>query len=515
MKTILTGRYLHFFPRFYEGEFGGSIKILENGVFYEIRREFSGEKRCTEVRNLSSGRDETDPEGFISTLVGGISLDEYEETGFIRLESFAEDADKYRESEEKNREAKREAEIRNHFFNAKALLVNKRREEESGADDSLQAKRYLLDEEIRNTVDRLRNLREAIPEKEAFQQLKAQALQTEQAAVRRLNDEREADFKQEMLKAKQALSESLRSAKKDASKGNAVGILLLVLGLLGGIAAWFYRTSYAIDFTETDHGKYLVMLLATGVSALFVLAGIIVTVSVFVRKKAVQRNLIERSELNLAAEEAEKAYQTYLDHRTEIDDRVQDEDARKEELLSLENELGRLMEEKDAAEKKLETLSADDRTLLILEEKDREVRSELRAIDLAIATFDRVGKLNEGDDADEFSEAVTEFYRALLPERPAKIEVKNETITVELKDSGRHLLSQLSTGTMHETLIAVRLAKLQMIDPMRRLPLIIDDAFTNFDENRMNAAMEFLRTTGRQAILFSCQERDRAKDSKG
>ena len=97
-------------------------------------------------------------------------------------------------------------------------------------------------------------------------------------------------------------------------------------------------------------------------------------------------------------------------------------------------------------------------------------------------------------------------WRRSFTEKPAKIRVKYETVTLEMKDSGRHLLLQLSTGTMHETLIAVRMAKLQTLDPAKKLPFILDDVFTNFDEERLAAAMEYLRSTGRQVILFSCKQ---------
>ena len=222
--------------------------------------------------------------------------------------------------------------------------------------------------------------------------------------------------------------------------------------------------------------------------------------------KAEEKRLKEQNELTDAVEEAEKNYQDYLNRRAELDDRVPDEEARKAEIGSLTEEVARLETEDAETAKTMEVLEKEDEDLAFREEKDREYRRDLRAMELSLSTFDRVGRLNENEDFNEFSASATEFYRSLLPERPATIHVKNEMITVELKESGRHLLSQLSTGTMHETLIAVRLAKLWELDPEKRLPLILDDVFSNFDETRLAAAMEFLRRTGRQAILFSCQQ---------
>ena len=512
IKAMLYGlnegeeEYLHFFPRAYEGAFGGSMKVLENGRFYEIRRELSGAKRGLFVRELTSGLDEEDPEAFLKKLVGGMDRAAYEATGFIGANSFGEDVEKYRETEEKHREAKREEDIRNRFFNARAELKKQRDDCQEKTDDTLEGKRVLLDRRKAEVGEKLKALEEALPEAKSRLDEMTKRLTEDEARVRQQNEAREEGLRQEMVAEKERLAEHIRGIKKSAKHSRAAGVALMVAGILAGLAAWFYMTSYAVGILDFSHPHYLVSVLLAGGGIVLFLAGLIVTISVAVKKKAEEKRLKDQNELNDAVEKAEKKYQNYLDHRDEYDDQVPEEEERKAAIGTLSGEVEQLGKEEAETARTMEEIEKEDGDLAAREEKDREYRKNLRAMDLSLATFDRVGRLNENEDFNEFSAAATEFYRSLLPERPAVIHVKNEMITVELKESGRHLLSQLSTGTMHETLIAVRLAKLWELDPEKRLPLILDDVFSNFDETRLAAAMEFLRRTGRQAILFSCQQ---------
>ena len=512
IKAMLYGleegeeEYLHFFPRAYEGTFGGGMKVLENGRFYEIRRELSGNARGVFVRELTNGLDEEDPETFLKKLTGGMDRSTYEATGFIGVNSFGEDAEKYRETEEKNEEAKREEAIRNNFFNARAELAKQRDGCREKTDDTLEGKRVLLDRKKAEIGEKLKGLGETLPEVKDRLAEKTKSLQEDTEKVLKQNEAREEAYKEKMLGEKEKLAAYVSSFRKSTANGQALGIALMVAGILAGIAAWFYMTSYEVGFIDFQHPHYLFSAILMGLGLLLFLVGLIVSIRVFVKKKKEDKRLKGQNELNEAVDEAEKQYQHYLDHRAEMDDKVPNEAARKDEISALTEEAERLGTEERETAAVMAEIEKEDLDLAAREEKDRELRKNLRAMELSLATFDRVGRLNENEDFNEFSAASTEFYRSLLPERPAVIHVKNEMITVELEESGRHLLSQLSTGTMHEVLIAVRFAKLWELDPEKRMPLILDDVFSNFDETRLAAAMDYLRGTGRQAILFSCQK---------
>ena len=67
-----------------------------------------------------------------------------------------------------------------------------------------------------------------------------------------------------------------------------------------------------------------------------------------------------------------------------------------------------------------------------------------------------------------------------------------------------------SDGTVDQLYLALRLAVAEELTP--NAPLILDDAFVRFDDQRLAAAMDILKeeATNKQVILFTCQSREAA-----
>lgn len=63
-----------------------------------------------------------------------------------------------------------------------------------------------------------------------------------------------------------------------------------------------------------------------------------------------------------------------------------------------------------------------------------------------------------------------------------------------------------STGTTEQTYLALRLAVSKALIP--HAPLVLDDALSYFDDERMGACLDFLSREDQQIILFSCQNRE-------
>ena len=71
----------------------------------------------------------------------------------------------------------------------------------------------------------------------------------------------------------------------------------------------------------------------------------------------------------------------------------------------------------------------------------------------------------------------------------------------------------LSAGALDQLYLAVRLAICELALPQEDpIPLILDDALTNFDDTRCAAALRFLRqeAESRQVLLFTCHSREAA-----
>ncbi|MBR7149620.1 MAG: hypothetical protein IKD01_01195, partial [Oscillospiraceae bacterium] len=74
-----------------------------------------------------------------------------------------------------------------------------------------------------------------------------------------------------------------------------------------------------------------------------------------------------------------------------------------------------------------------------------------------------------------------------------------------------HEVSALSQGAADQLYLAVRLAICELVLPKEKnVPLILDDALINFDDERCAAALELLAELGRerQILLLSCHKRE-------
>ena len=84
----------------------------------------------------------------------------------------------------------------------------------------------------------------------------------------------------------------------------------------------------------------------------------------------------------------------------------------------------------------------------------------------------------------------------------------NDKITIELND-GRYISAEsLSIGTVEQIYLSLRLSILNEISN-EKLPIILDEAFAYYDDNRLEAALEFLSKVDNQVILFTCTNREK------
>ncbi len=71
-------------------------------------------------------------------------------------------------------------------------------------------------------------------------------------------------------------------------------------------------------------------------------------------------------------------------------------------------------------------------------------------------------------------------------------------------------IEQVSAGTQDQIYLALRLAIMDCLSPDEKLPLILDDAFARYDEDRLAQILKVLagEADERQILIFTCQKRE-------
>lgn len=87
----------------------------------------------------------------------------------------------------------------------------------------------------------------------------------------------------------------------------------------------------------------------------------------------------------------------------------------------------------------------------------------------------------------------------------------DENLDVFMNTPGKLVsIDQVSSGTMDQIYLAVRLAAARLVQDGRdRMPLIFDDSFVLYDEDRLKTALKWLaKTYDNQIIIFTCHQRE-------
>lgn len=135
--------------------------------------------------------------------------------------------------------------------------------------------------------------------------------------------------------------------------------------------------------------------------------------------------------------------------------------------------------------------------------------TEIAAISMAI---DRICELTNGiyrQTGGMLNERASRILKEITAGRYDRI-VMDETGEVRIHTPTRVLgLHQVSGGTMQQIYFALRMAAGEILSEGRTLPVVLDETFALFDDERLEAALRWLKQSGRQVILFTCQSRER------
>jgi len=136
---------------------------------------------------------------------------------------------------------------------------------------------------------------------------------------------------------------------------------------------------------------------------------------------------------------------------------------------------------------------------------DTEIAALTLAIDRICEISDRIyqaagGQLNERASA-ILEEITGGRYNRIVIDDSAEIRIHTPSRVLGL--------NQLSGGTMQQIYFSLRMAAGELLGENMTLPVILDETFAMYDDRRLEATLRWLKQSGRQVILFTCQNRER------
>ena len=533
--------YTKYEPWENSGTYEGWLRLEKDGTIYRIERRFRKENKSLKIINETKGLEEEATPALVSSLLDGLTETMYNNTISIgQLKSATEDG---MVTELKNYIANMNptGNISLNITKATAFLRNQKRSLEAGLIPEASREFTSLLAEIRNVEAEI-----AGPEYE--NQLAAyQNMRTQVKGLIDNTQTQKKDLDEKLANGKKVLSDNgfTDRASVDAMSSDAERLyseyntlngecnkksrkvlsgLTAVLGIAGlGAAAvlgYFNLTAY---------------LPVCGAAA--AAAVIFFIISLFIRQKDKEyHRLFDNTSSELGAllarhlgdsavsEDAMNAFRARMGEFSKLCDMVAQSEAeiRKflEDLSNLQTKqagCSEMIEKQQRTqwelEKKLEHLSncknkakALKRTLA---ENDR-IHDEIVAIDLAQETMadlsssirDSFG-LYLNKEASQYITGITGgIYDSMSIDENLNVFLNTKTKLVPLEN--------VSSGTMDQVYLALRLAAAKLLQGSGSgFPLIFDDSFTQYDDERLKTALEWLASAyGGQIIIFTCHRRE-------
>ena len=533
--------YTKYEPWENSGTYEGWLRLEKDGTIYRIERRFRKENKSLKVINETKGLEEEATPAFVSSLLDGLTETMYNNTISIgQLKSATEDG---MVTELKNYIANMNTtgNISLNITKATAFLRNQKRSLEAGLIPEASREFTSLLAEIRNVEAEI-----AGPEYE--NQLAAyQNMRTQVKGLIDNTQTQKKDLDEKLANGKKVLSDngftdraSVNAMSSDAERlyseyntlngecnkksRKVLSGLTAVLGVAGlGAAA----TLGYFNFSS--------FLPVGGAAATAAVIFFIISLFILQKDKEYHR-LFDNTSSELGAllarhlgdsavsEDAMNAFRARMGEFSKLCDMVAQSEAeiRKflEDLSNLQTKqagCSEMIEKQQRTqwelEKKLEHLSncknkakALKRTLA---ENDR-IHDEIVAIDLAQETMadlsssirDSFG-LYLNKEASQYITGITGgIYDSMSIDENLNVFLNTKTKLVPLEN--------VSSGTMDQVYLALRLAAAKLLQGSGSgFPLIFDDSFTQYDDERLKTALEWLASAyGGQIIIFTCHRRE-------
>lgn len=234
------------------------------------------------------------------------------------------------------------------------------------------------------------------------------------------------------------------------------------------------------------------LLLAAGIGGLFLLSAIL--------WKVVAGAVCAAAEFLLAL------YVTSLGREQNKVHRMKAKKLKKQEKLQWS--LEKLQEEIQEKETALENLRTDYEESQGEGEEAFPEQEEVAALNLAMKTItsisasmhNRVGESLRLRMSQILSEITEGRYTQVFMDENLEITVHTQERTVPLE--------RLSRGTVEQIYFALRMAVGDILCQEEEMPIVLDDVFAMYDEERLGAALKWLNRSGRQVLISTCHTRE-------
>ena len=176
--------------------------------------------------------------------------------------------------------------------------------------------------------------------------------------------------------------------------------------------------------------------------------------------------------------------------------------------VKLQERLGMLNENLQERQRKLENLQAEYEEARQEQGEILSARREIRTLLEAERRIKEAAARMQKKTGGVLQKKLSQIFSSLTQGKYQQI-ILDEDFNIHLSQNGKLLaLHQVSFGTMEQVYLALRLACGEILCQEEDLPLVLDETFAMYDDNRLCNTLRWLHENYSQVILFSCHKRE-------
>ncbi|MEH2932420.1 AAA family ATPase [Candidatus Ventrimonas sp. KK005] len=551
----------HYEPWDNKAAYGGWLRLEQDKTIYRIERNFRKDKKSLTIVDETLGKQVEPTKVFLDQLLCGLSETSYINTISIGQLKSATDGGMVAELRNYIANMNTTGNMSLNITRATSHLRSKRKDFDRMLDpdaarnytallaDIRNMEREIAAPEYENQLQSYQNMRSQVQDQISRQQQERETLLQKIASGRQslagaqFNDEDSVTaYRDETAK----IYESYQSAKTACEKkspailaGLAFFLTLLtaVFATVLGVQEHMRRQALTGLSTKTTpmfslHDPALLLMVGLIVlSLLFVIIGIAIVSS----RKRHRRDLSYASKLlqevfsrhlgdSSISGEAMDAFlarmeeyirlsQTLVRSEATLEEYSSEIASLKDQAASCDDIISRQQKTQWELEKKLDYLAQckDQVEALkqVLEENDR-IREEIAAIDLALDTMTELSSTIRDSFGLYLNKAASDMIFNITGGAYDSMSV-DENLNLFMNTRTKLVpVTLVSSGTLDQVYLALRLAAAQLIQSGHdQMPLIFDDSFVQYDEERLKTTLKWLsQTYEHQILLFTCHQRE-------
>ena len=542
--------------------YGGRMRVEKDGIIYRLERNFQKDQKAFVIVNETAGKEIEPTKGFMDFLLGGLTETAYNNTISIGQLKCVTEGGMVTELRNYIANMNTTGNLSLNITKATSYLKNRRKEfERQLTPEAARTYTALLTEikniekeisapEYENQLQIYQDLRSQVKNQLSEKQTERETLLQKIAKGRQALDGAqftdEASIHAYQENARNTYAHYKEVADAASRRGRSVlPVIMLVLAVFCALGAGALGFLSSQTFDPVVFGTGALISVSTGVAHYTV--GLICALSAaavfffavglifFMKNHSLKQELSMTEKLlqeifsrhlgdSSISGEAMTAFESRMEEfvrlsqvleRSEqsVQEQASEINALQAKETDCDDAISRQQKAQWELEKRLDHLAhCKDQTeslKQVLAENDR-IREEITAIDLALETMTELSATIRDSFGLYLNKTASELISGITGGIYDSMSV-DESLNVFMNTRTRLVpVEQVSSGTMDQIYLALRLAAAKLIQPEGDyMPLIFDDSFVLYDEDRLHTALKWLKKAyPGQIIIFTCHQRE-------